>query len=437
MSIKLGLQRIHQLIEHSPNPKLLSSLNVLHVGGTNGKGSICSYLQSILMNASKNNDSGLVEQSVHYKVGKYCSPHLIHPSDSITINSNPITMQNYEKYMSVLNDINSRHGIQASNFELLTCVAFQWFYDNKVDFAIIEVGVGGENDATNIIPGESKLVVNLNKISLDHTNLLGSTLEEIATEKSGIIKRNVGKVFINGNNTNIVKTILTNKCKSENVPYQIVNVEDVDPKLLQNAPGYQKENLAMALSNIQYLHKETTHLPRLTETDILKGMTTMEWPGRLQRLDYQYTKDKNTPVLLDGAHNEDGAKQLGDYLDNHCRKGPSTSLTFVLAMTEGKDVSGILKNVLRPKDVVVITQFDSVTDMPWIKTMSAEKLYSNVAQCVLDKNILIENNLKSTIPIALFNKINADQPLVVFGSLYLVGQMLNLHQKNVMKVTSH
>lgn len=196
MGINLGLVRVVKLLSHLGNPH--EKLRVLHVAGTNGKGSVCSYMGSVL--GSK------------FKVGQFNSPHLIHITDSITVNRQPIPTNVYSRIRSELESLNVQLSLQCTEFEILTCTAFKYFYDSRVDWCILEVGLGGRLDATNIVPGQLKYGCAITKIGLDHESFLGTTVAEIAAEKAGIVVPGVQQAVVDGTNDEAALKAVKDRC---------------------------------------------------------------------------------------------------------------------------------------------------------------------------------------------------------------------------------
>ncbi|MGV4414723.1 bifunctional folylpolyglutamate synthase/dihydrofolate synthase [Chryseobacterium sp. T1] len=230
---KPGLQNITKLCAHFGNPQ--EKLKCIHIGGTNGKGSTSNMLASVLQ------ESG-------YKIGLYNSPHLIDFTERIKVNGKNCDQQFV--YDMILKLQNIPEDIQPSFFEFTTIMAFEYFAREKVDIAIIEVGLGGRLDATNII---SPLVTAITNIALDHQNILGNTIEEIAFEKAGIIKNNIP--IINGDNNPIVKNIIEDRAKELNALF-------IDATLLSQSydsdlkGNYQKNNIKVVISLIEALRKQ-------------------------------------------------------------------------------------------------------------------------------------------------------------------------------------
>lgn len=381
--ISLGLTRISELVAKLGDP--VSKLRVFHVAGTNGKGSVCTYIESVLAKTGK-------------KTGKFTSPHLVHPNDAICINKKPINSAEYWDLIKHTTSISKHYKINATEFEIQTAAAFLAFSQNKIDVGVVEVGLGGAEDATNILPPSSVLCSVLTHISQDHDRFLGSTIEEVATAKAGIIKQG-RPVAADGTNSEAVIEIIKKRAQELDAPIQFTPAN--------NSPEIRKRNMAvaaLALSNVYNLEPQT----------IQDAMHSAVWLGRMQWI--------NPALLLDGAHNVAGAAQLRKYLD---RVVPNKNVRFVTAFS--KPCKDILAQLIRKNDVLVATEFSSVESMPWIKPTPAAEIVAAASEftnnCTRIPHI---TNLASLPPF--------DGLTVVCGSLYLVGEFLAHNPAAVAKV---
>lgn len=401
MPIDLGLSRVLQLLKHLHNPQ--RAYRSIHVAGTNGKGLTVSYLLLILTTANISN-------------GRFTLPHMVYYNDCIVINGEVYPWQKFEAIQSLVTEQNKLHNVGCTEFELLTVTAFTIFAKEKVDVAVIEVGLGGRLDATNILePASSNqggvIATGITKIARDHELLLGDTIEAIAGEKAGIIKPGV-PVVVDGTNLAEVLNVVTTRadqlgCKLDKV------TTTADIKYLPLAGEYQQQNLAVALGLLQALE---IHLPHTT---IIEGIKATRWPGRLQTLTVG-----DLPILLDGAHNENAAIELGKYLETNYRpKG----VILVVAMTAGKSLSKLLSNIaVKHLDWVVPVTFTTPENMPWIECYSREELTKR-AQKYVDKVRPVEgDNICHVLENIgkIKQKTGDDRKVVVCGSLYLCGDVL-------------
>lgn len=409
MPLDLQLHRIKKLLTLLGNPQYKPQF--IHVAGTNGKGSVCSYLSHILSSSGIHN-------------GRFNSPHLITPRDSIQINNVPASISLYEKCKEIIVDTNAKHNVGCTEFELLTCTAFQIFAESKVSIAILEVGVGGRLDATNVLPSDRTLVVGITKVGLDHQNLLGKTLSEIAFQKTGIFKEGVPAV-IDGSNDEAVLDVAEAESKEVGCPLYIAKRDEdcwVKPKLLGD---YQYDNLSVALKMASLVRDS-----RITKDTIKKGVESTVWAGRLQEYRFNmcnlgYEEDKSIDILLDGAHNTQASIELGKYLSTLRN---DHDFIFIIAITQGKHLSALFKPIITSKDTIIFTQFsDNVDGMPWIKPFDVLDLKKEIeTQGIEHDDVYTCPQLKDAISQAYKISQATKKKVVVCGSLYLVADVLRL-----------
>ncbi|KAH3674711.1 hypothetical protein WICPIJ_009499 [Wickerhamomyces pijperi] len=419
MGIELGLSRISTLLSKLGNPQLTS--NYIHVAGTNGKGSVCAYLSSIL------------STSTDFKIGRFTSPHLIYKYDSVTLNNRPVAKDIFYQVENEIISINKRYDIGATEFEILTATAFKIFNLENVDIAVMEVGLGGREDSTNvIIPAEFNkegkivkkgvLATGITKIGMDHENILGSTLVEIAYQKAGIIKPNTVNVIDGTNEQDVLSLVseISGKLGSENHEIN-PSSKDINTSFgtinLFESPlkgDYQLQNISLALKIVDLItpglvrtYPSQTHI---SHQSILKGVQSTSWPGRLQTVQY---KDKE--ILLDGAHNGSAAIELKKYIDSTYNDEP---ITFILAVTKGKDLAPLLSQLIKPQDNIIVTNFGIVDGMPWIEANSTDDLARECGKYT--GNVSINESIED-----ILNNVK-EKNVIVCGSLYLVGEVLRL-----------
>ncbi|MFP3592027.1 bifunctional folylpolyglutamate synthase/dihydrofolate synthase [Chryseobacterium sp. SIMBA_038] len=298
---KPGLDNITKLCAFFDNPQ--EKIKCIHIGGTNGKGSSSNMLASVLQ------DSG-------YKVGLYNSPHLIDFTERIKVNG-----RNCDKEF-VFNFIQKLKGlpedILPSFFEFTTIMAFEYFYQQKVDFAIIEVGLGGRLDSTNIIKPLASAITN---VQLDHQNILGDTIEQIAFEKAGIIKNNTPIIF--GDENEVVKNIIKEKSIQENAPFSDATLLKTDLK--SDLKGnYQAKNIKVVLALIEELRKLNVNiLDQNIENGLLNVHKNTGFIGRW----FEFSQKPLT--ICDTGHNQAGLEQVFTQL-NSIDKHKHVILGFVV-----------------------------------------------------------------------------------------------------------
>ena len=385
-------------------------VNIIHVAGTNGKGSTCLMLSKIL----KNNG---------FKTGLFISPHLIDYTERISINGRDISKDDFIKYYnrvkSIADEMNQSGFDTPSFFEVLTAMAFCYFYDNGCDIAVIEVGLGGRYDSTNII--KKPLVSVIASISKDHTEFLGNTIEEIAFEKAGIIKNNVPTVLYKQGSTvyELVKDICLNKNSqliySEELDISIKNKSIFGSKFDLRTKFYEYKDLELSLSGehqikncalvllVIYVLRKIGY--NIYDYSIYEALRCAKWPGRLEVI------DKNPITIFDGAHNEDGIKILSDAIIELKKEH---NITLVIGILSDKNYEQMAKTIMPLADKIFITR----------------PFYSRA----LDENILakLANGLKKEVHIFHnpfeaydFARMETDKEdiLICSGSLYLIGDL--------------
>jgi dihydrofolate synthase/folylpolyglutamate synthase len=297
---KPGLDNIIRLCDFFGNPQ--QKIKCIHIGGTNGKGSSSNMLASVLQ------ESG-------YKTGLYNSPHLIDFTERIKINGENCDKEFVYHFIQKLKDL--PEDIQPSFFEFTTIMAFEYFYQQNVDIAIIEVGLGGRLDSTNII---KPLVSAITNVQLDHQNILGDTLEEIAGEKAGIIKNSIPVIF--GDENEVAKNIIKNKAERENAPFIDATLLKTDLK--SDLKGnYQEKNIKVVLALIEELKKLNFNI---SDANIEKGLLHVhENTGFIGRW---FEFSKNPLTICDTGHNQAGLEHVFEQL-NSIKKHKHVILGFV------------------------------------------------------------------------------------------------------------
>ncbi|EPE35980.1 MurD-like peptide ligase, catalytic [Glarea lozoyensis ATCC 20868] len=400
--IELGLKRIGRLVRHTPQP-----WKVIHVAGTNGKGSICAYLSAML-------HAGGV------RCGRFTSPHLIDRWDCITVDQNPIQESVFRHAEEIVHRRNEEEQIGASEFELLTATAFEVFANEKIEMGVIEVGLGGRLDATNVL--SNKAVTVISKIGLDHQSFLGNTIEEIAREKAGVMRPGVPCV-VDKTNPPEVRRVIEEYAKEIGTDVVLGSTDSsfLDDLSPEDFEPHQWENLACAYTAFHLAYtKLQSPLHRLSP-----AIQNIHWPGRLQTVDMRSIMVRTEPVLIDGAHNVQSAQALGSYVDGKLRN-PGKRVTWVLAASKGKEMEGILKPLLRSGDCVAAVKFGPVDGMPWVQAMPPEDILNTAT--LLGVNASQQLDAGTDVMAALgWAAVAADGgPVVTAGSLYLVSDVLRL-----------
>lgn len=382
--INLGLERVEAVLNLLANPQ--DEMKVIHVAGTNGKGSVCSIIANVLKCANQ-------------KVGLYTSPHLVEYTERIKINGVEIEQDEFADYVQKVCDLADKHKIDLTEFEILTAVAFKYFADKKVEYAVIETGLGGRYDATNVC--KKPLISIITSISLDHTDRLGKTIDEIAYEKAGIIKPNTNVIVAQNNKGfGIIKDVSEKQNAKLNVVVDNIELKYANGKNYAVIDGakyefgligsYQKENLAIVKCALDILNTDKKVL--------VEGLKTVKWPARLE-----FVKDKN--VLIDGAHNPEAAvelkKSLNYYFPNEKRK-------FIYSTISTKDYVEVAKKLFNPDDEIYYYEFSYHNAVKFDEYCQKVDWLKNIKK--------VDKKEVETL-------INSDEFTIVTGSLYMIGEL--------------
>ena len=343
--IKLGLETMRILLDRIGNPH--RSLRVLHIGGTNGKGSTAALVASVLQRSGR-------------RVGLYTSPHLVEFRERIRVNGCMIAEHQVEELIARLRAA-LQDNLEPTFFEMTTALAFLYFAESEVDVAVLEVGLGGRFDATNVV--EQPLASAITTIGLDHQEYLGHTEEAIAFEKGGIIKPYVPIVTgrMGREAEQVLRRIARDRSaplwqlgrdfaidgnRSERLTYRGVRrvFEDLSCGL---AGRHQWDNAACALALLEAAGRAGIDTDEVAVRD---GLRTVSWEGRLESID-EYPK-----VVLDGAHNPAAAHALAGYLKDFCFSHPTSRIILVWGMMRDKDRQGFIAPLLPFVSEIVLTQ---------------------------------------------------------------------------------
>ena len=407
--IELGLNRIVRLLKDNPIP-----WRAIHVAGTNGKGSVCSYASAML-----------TAGNIH--CGRFTSPHLIDRWDCISIDDRVVDSSLFRRAEEAVHFRNQRDNVKASEFELLTATAFEVFNLAKIEVGIVEVGLGGRHDATNVL--QDPLVTVITKIGEDHQALLGNSLGEIAYQKAGIMKQN-SPCVADGSNAPSVIQVLQKEAKTSQATsllfvQQDTHSQPIELQELFDEGGlqlHQRMNIALAYEAVKVVIA-TLDLS-LDPKTLVSAVRDASWPGRLQTIDLYATLGQAKLVLLDGAHNAQSAQVLGHYVDEHLRQSCNPA-TWIISVSQGKDVREILNNLLKPGDNVIAESFGPVDGMPWVQPAQRQDIKAAASDISNEINVVERSeSLKDTICNAV--DIAAEGSIIIAGSLYLVSDVLRL-----------
>lgn len=396
--IKLGLDTIGSILTGLNNPQ--RQYACIHIAGTNGKGSVAAYLGSILQQAG-------------YRVGVYTSPHLIRFNERIVVNQQPISDEAIvNAYLAVKN---VQYGDREPTFfEYTTAMALYEFARQQVAWAVIETGMGGRMDATNVIQPVVSVITN---ISLEHRSYLGNTIAEIAGEKGGIIKYEIPVVTAVSQPSAI--TVLEMLAAKQSAPlyrlkkdfrvrrnpdhsFSYSGLENIWKNMRTGLPGaHQISNAALALAACEILNRNHTHISLM---QIQEGLEQTCWPGRLEVV------SRAPMIILDGAHNLDASRKLAHYLATDLK---GRKITLVIGILSDKPYEAILKNLISVCSRVILT-------CPEIdRALPIEILYQKAA--LLTDNIEQIKDVGRAVDFAISTSA-PDDVICVAGSLYVVGE---------------
>jgi dihydrofolate synthase / folylpolyglutamate synthase len=394
--MSLGLARIQAMMHILGNPQ--DKVSVIHVAGSNGKGSVCAYLSTILTTAG-------------YRVGRYTSPHLVDWNERICINNQPITT---DRLTTVLQNVQAASPEPLTKFELITAAAWSYFASEKVDIAVMEVGLGGRLDATNTV--SKPLVSVITSISREHWQQLGETIPEIAGEKAGIIKLGcpvvIGQLPIKATQVIIQRAQeLQAPCSQITPAIELNSGQAQVGELIYTLPllgDIQLHNSALAIEVINQL---TAQSWQISPAHIQDGIANTQWLGRMHQTEWQGQK-----LLVDGAHNSESAIALRRYVDRW-----QQPVTWVIGMLNTKEHLPILQALLRPDDRVYLVPVpDDLTATPVELIAVVRSIYPDMAAHTYD-------NWLSGLTAAY----KYPAPVVMSGSLYLLGDFYRLQQKQL------
>lgn len=431
----LGLNTIKELLKRLGNPQ--NELKVVHIAGTNGKGSIMTFVQNILM------ESG-------YKVGRYCSPAVFNEREIIRINDEYISEEQSADLLTRIKekcDSMYSEGLpHPTSFEIETAEALMFFKEQNCDVALIECGMGGETDATNVF--EKVLCSVIATISLDHTQFLGSTIEEITKVKSGIIKENCPVVM--SKQTGEAESVIKKVCKQNNseliIPteqdFENVEIDGLTTKVtykasnnkeyilnLQALGTYQIKNAKTAVEVALVLDKALTEKTNICdesdknnstgmenninnsgntiEKNIKKGIEKTVWPGRMEVI------SKEPLIIIDGAHNPGAVLELRKTLDLYFT---NKRITFIMGVLSDKDFSKEAEIIAdRAERIITITPNNS-------RGLDGHKLAETLVK--YNHNVQVADSLKQAAEESIYTiKENRADMILAFGSLSYLGEL--------------
>ena len=383
---KPGLENIKKLCDFFGNPQ--DKIKTIHIGGTNGKGSTSNMLASVLQ------ESG-------YKIGLYNSPHLIDFTERIKVNGENCDKEFVYNFILKLKQLPSE--IQPSFFEFTTIMAFEYFYQQKVDYAIIEVGLGGRLDSTNII---KPMVSAITNVQLDHQDLLGETIEEIAFEKAGIIKENVH--IISGDEKISVREIIINKAKELNAEF--IDATTIESSLDSDLKGkYQKKNIRVVLALVDELKKQ-----ELTISDINLKSGLQNVSKNTNFIGRWFEFSQNPLTICDTGHNKAGLEEVFNQLNDY-----SQHKHIVLGFVNDKKIDEVLEILPKNENYYFVKPNVNRGRNPesYEDLLKKSEINYKIFQNVQDGYLSARQNCK------------ADEMIFIGGSNFVVGDFL---EKNLL-----
>ena len=399
----MGLSSMNLLLDLLGNPQ--DELKVIYIAGTNGKGSTLAYTSTILEQAG-------------YKVGRYISPTVIEYLEKIQINQDLISEEKFALYLTMIkkacDKIRSQKKLHPTVFEIETALAFLYFYYEACDFVVMETGLGGEFDATNVI--KKPIATIFTSIGIDHTEFLGDTIREQATSEAGIIKRGTTVIF--GKMPTVAKEIITNQAKEKRANLRYANPEDLIfeiPKPFEFSQNFYYKGMENLKTNLLGRHQiynatlaiETANLLTekgypVSEIAIRSGLEQTQWFGRLTVI--KDDRKKSGPVVIvDGAHNKDAAKVLAHTLKYLT---PNQKIIGIMGVFKDKDLTGILTQI-KP----VLHEIYAVGLPDKHRTLTAKTLTS------VGQSLGILTTPFATLEDAINQAYRKADVVVIFGSL--------------------
>jgi len=416
--MNFGLSRTERILELLGDPH--KRIKFIHVAGTNGKGSTTAIISSILKAAG-------------YKTGMFTSPFLEEFEERIQINGNNIPKEHLIRYTEMVREVIDQVAAEGmghpTEFEVITCIMFKYFSDMEVDFGVIEVGLGGTLDSTNVLTPVLSVITS---ISYDHMNVLGNTIQKIAAEKAGIIKEGIPAV-IYPQEKETLKVIQekAEKCKSQLYYIDIDNssflqVINKDSRILQRVRYILKDEEIILDLPLLGKHQITNCLTALTavkaleiqcgieidDNSIKKGIESVIWKGRMEVMRY------NPLVVIDGAHNIDGIKKLKENLKTYFSYN---NLILILGILADKQVDEMIKEICpEAKEVIAVTPNSERAELS--EVLRDKILENNV-------NAISKNSYEDAYRYAL-SRLGEGDMLLISGSLYMIGDMRKIINNN-------
>ena len=415
------LKKIYELLG-----KPCENKKIVHIAGTNGKGSTATFLENIFFAAG-------------YSVAKFTSPHILRFNERILVNKEMISDEDVVKYCEAVMNVLEENGLQINFFEIATFVALLYFKEKNPDFIFLETGLGGRYDATNIVKSTIAAITN---VSFDHVALLGNSLEKIADRKAGIIKNRQLCIYAQNlaeleeavkretdNSVNVLEKYKGFQAELDNQNYKTIM------KIVENENSKESGNIEKINNNKNNLEKtfvlplfgkfqannfliayEIAKIYGISDKVIQKGLDEISLAGRFEIF------SKNPATILDVAHNDDSVKVLTENLNELFK---DDEVIFVLSVLGTKDIANIFKRILEKNYKIFITSLKEVT-----YGLSAEEIKKNLENSnISTKNIIFEDDILQAYNQAkemVLKKDNSYKAIVVCGSFYEIAKFKKL-----------
>ena len=410
------LEAMYFLLEKFDNPQ--NKVKIIHVAGTNGKGSVCEMLNRILVDSK-------------YTVGKFISPQLIKFNETITVNDKEISDDEISKILEKLSiyieEYNLNHEIKVKWFEVITSVALIYFAQKKCDFVILETGLGGTTDCTNVVNSMISIIVS---VGLDHVDILGNNIVDIAKHKAGIIKNNSDVIYLRRENDKEVLDVIENKCKSTNSKLHLVTKEDcLDYKYDRNLQYFTYKNLkdiTMNLKGKKQIYNSTICLKaveilrekgyKIENTIIINSLKNVIHRARFEKL------LDNPEIIYDGAHNKPAIENLIETIDQYYL---DKEKAFVVSILGTKDYKTIIKMLVQKYNNDEFYFTDGVSDRKFIDSSELMK----VAKENNENGIYNSGELVKTIEKVTKKYRNSNKIIFIIGSFYIYKEVVDTIDK--------
>ncbi|MDO5149739.1 MAG: folylpolyglutamate synthase/dihydrofolate synthase family protein [Oscillospiraceae bacterium] len=398
-----GLESIKRLCSALSNPQ--NKLRFIHIAGTNGKGSVGAFINSVLSEAG-------------YKTGRYVSPAVMDYLEKIQYNNKNISEEEFasaiEKVKKAADSVVSDGFPHPTVFEMETAAAFCFFAEKKCDIVLLEAGMGGKSDATNVIDtSELSLITS---VSLEHTQFLGSTLEEISGEKAGIIKRN-GRVITVSQDSGVMN-VIRKVSEEKNAKLSEANLSDITGYKFENGiqsfsygsyrdirisltGKFQTENAALAIEACTALREKGFSI---SDKDIYKGLETAVWPGR-----FEIIKKQSPVIIIDGSHNSSAAEKLRESLDLYF---PDKRTAFIMGTFKDKNFTDMARLTADKAEKIYTVSTEGK------RALSSEELARSVSK--FNKNVTAASSVEEAVSLCCSGNFDV---VVAFGSLSFLSKL--------------